>query len=111
MTALGDGRKPPSGPQDRPDWGAMTARELAEYCARYEGKANEGSAKNLWRSRVAALEAHPDGLEFLRKSLAHIDHERRHAARTGGTPIHSPAKWLNKATAEWLLAQKRKARP
>jgi hypothetical protein len=100
---------PPDAPAATQPIGTYTARECASAAAALERTHDRATAFAMWSCRAAEMSEHRGGLEQMRDYLSEL-----HAAQIPGNPkgvgkIHSPAKWLNKQTGDWL-ATRRSAR-
>lgn len=96
-------------PQDSLDLGTATANELAIWASRWEKAHDTTTARKLWKSRLAALDATPGGLEFFRKLCSVLRHNRAQVPDGRKDRIQHPSRYLNSESLKWLKANAQEA--
>lgn len=101
--------KPRSMTRDSLDLGTATANELAIWASRWEKAHDTTTARKLWKSRLAALDATPGGLEFFRKLCSVLRHNRAQVPDGRKDRIQHPSRYLNSESLKWLKAHNQEA--
>lgn len=101
--------KPQRVTRDGLDLGTATANELAIWASRWEKSHDTTTARKLWKSRLAALDATPGGLEFFRKLCSVLRHNRAHVPDGRKDRIQHPSRYLNSESLKWLKANAQEA--